>query len=91
MAKVDINFNGTNHTIETGDNETILNRALDQGIELPFGCMSGSCTTCVGILMEGEVTMDVDMALSADDKSNGQILTCQAVPKTDYVRIVVKS
>ncbi len=88
MTKVEISFKGETKVIEL-DGDTILNKALDESIELPFGCMSGSCTTCMATLVEGEVTMEVDDVLTADDKAAGKVLTCQAVPKSDFVKIKV--
>lgn len=89
MAKVEIDFQGSVQTIECGDNETILNKALDSGIQLPFGCMSGSCTACMAQKVEGEVKMESDVALTDDDKATRKILTCQAIPASDVVKIKV--
>ena len=61
--------------------------ARDQGLELPYACKAGVCSTCRAMLTEGEVDMDVNFALEDYEVDRGYILTCQSFPVTD--RIVV--
>lgn len=44
--KVDINFNGRTETLEVAEDQTILEVALEQGIELSHDCKMGVCMTC---------------------------------------------
>lgn len=67
------------------DSTTILNAALQQGIDLPFACKGGVCSTCRAKLIEGEVEMDVNYALESDELAAGFILTCQSHPKSEKV------
>jgi len=64
---------------------TILEAALAQGIDYPFGCQSGNCGSCKSHLVNGEVAMDgySEFALSEEEKSRGLILACRAVPWSD--------
>ena len=65
--------------------ETILDAALSQGIELPYSCKGGVCSTCRCKRVEGEVDMDVNFALEDYEIARGFILCCQSYPVTDKV------
>ena len=65
--------------------ENILDAALKQGIELPYSCKGGVCSTCRAKLIEGEVDMDVNFALEDYELARGFILCCQSYPVTDKV------
>ncbi len=73
-------------TVEEGD--SIVTSANNQGMDLPFSCMQGMCTTCMAKLVEGEIEYieapDKD-ALNAEDISNNMILMCVATPKTSLI------
>jgi len=64
---------------------TILDAALDAGIDYPFGCQSGSCGACKTRLISGEVELadHTELALNAKEREAGLILACRATPKTD--------
>jgi ring-1,2-phenylacetyl-CoA epoxidase subunit PaaE len=65
--------------------ENILDAALKNGIELPYSCKGGVCSTCRAKLIEGEVDMDVNFALEDYEVARGFILCCQSYPATDKV------
>ncbi len=69
----------------SSEGDTILNAALKHGIDLPFACKGGVCSTCRAKLQEGQVQMDLNYALEAEEVEKGFILTCQSHPKTDTV------
>jgi ring-1,2-phenylacetyl-CoA epoxidase subunit PaaE len=64
---------------------SILEAARAEGMEMPFSCTSGVCSTCRARLLEGEVRMDRCFALEKADLAAGFILTCQAHPLTERV------
>ncbi len=68
---------------KTRDN--IIDGALRQGIELPYSCKGGVCSTCRAKLISGEVDMDVNFALEDYEVARGFILCCQSYPVTDTV------
>ena len=70
---------------KTKDN--ILEAGLRNGIELPYSCKGGVCSTCRCRLVEGEVDMDVNFALEDYEVARGFILSCQSYPVTDKVTI----
>jgi ring-1,2-phenylacetyl-CoA epoxidase subunit PaaE len=65
--------------------ENILDAALQRGIELPYSCKGGVCSTCRAKLVEGEVDMDVNFALEDYEVARGFILCCQSYPVTDKI------
>ncbi|MEO8508986.1 MAG: 1,2-phenylacetyl-CoA epoxidase subunit PaaE [Betaproteobacteria bacterium] len=67
--------------------ENILEAGLRSGIELPYSCKGGVCSTCRCRLTEGEVDMDVNFALEDYEVARGFILSCQSYPVTDRVSI----
>jgi ring-1,2-phenylacetyl-CoA epoxidase subunit PaaE len=83
-------FEGRRHTftIERGK-ETVLAAGLRAGIDLPFSCRGGVCSTCRAVLVRGEVDMDIHYALEDYEVARGLILMCQSYPVTDSVAIDV--
>ena len=65
--------------------ENLLDAALANGIELPYSCKGGVCSTCRCRLVEGEVDMDVTFALEDYEVARGFVLACQSYPATDKV------
>jgi CDP-4-dehydro-6-deoxyglucose reductase len=74
------------HQFSVEANETILDAALRQGVNLHYGCRNGACGSCMGKLIEGEIHYAGDhSALSEEDAANGMALFCQSMPDTDVV------
>lgn len=72
-------------SLEVQEGQTILDAALAAGIPYPHGCRSGRCCSCKSRLIEGEVELlqHSRFALSEEEKADGLILACRAVPQTD--------
>jgi ring-1,2-phenylacetyl-CoA epoxidase subunit PaaE len=68
---------------------TILQTALDQGIDLPYSCQSGLCTACRGRCLSGKVKLDEEEGLSKSERDEGYVLTCVGHPLTDDVVIEI--
>jgi len=73
------------HDLDIEADETILEAALRQGFNLPYSCRSGTCGTCKGRLLSGQVDYgEVDeKVLSAQERASGLALFCQAMPVSD--------
>ncbi len=82
-AKVELHLDAETHQIEVASDETILDAALKAGIDAPYSCMSGTCNSCQATLTSGEVHMDEWDALTEDEVKDGEILTCQAKPRSE--------
>ena len=67
--------------------ENIIDAGLRNGIELPFSCKGGVCSTCRCRLVDGEVDMDVNFALEDYEVARGFVLACQSYPATDKVTV----
>lgn len=67
------------------DSQTVLDAAQEQGVELPFSCKGGVCSTCRCKLTRGEVEMDVHFALEDYEIARGYILVCQSYPLTPEI------
>jgi CDP-4-dehydro-6-deoxyglucose reductase len=75
------------HDLDIAVGETLLDAALRQGFVLPYSCRGGSCGTCKGRLLSGQVDYagrDTP-ALSEQEKSQGLTLFCRAQPLSDVV------
>ncbi len=77
-AVADIVFRRAGKTAELSRDQTVLDAAEEAGVDIPFECRSGICGQCKTPLVAGRVTMDVQDALTAADRSKGLILACQA-------------
>lgn len=70
-------------TFECPDNEYILDMAEDHGLDdLPWGCRSGTCGSCMGRLISGRVEQD-QVALSDEMVADGYIVLCSSEPRSD--------
>jgi ring-1,2-phenylacetyl-CoA epoxidase subunit PaaE len=78
---------GKRREIPIAAGEAILDAALRAGMDLPFACKGGMCSTCRAKLVEGEAQMTVNYSLEPWELKAGFILTCQAHPTS--ARVVV--
>ncbi len=86
MCQVTIVNDGRSQEISiAADGENLLDAGINVGIDLPYACKGGVCSTCKAQLVEGEVEMDIQRGLTAEEIANGMILTCQAHPISDKV------
>ncbi len=75
------------HFDMTKDYNNILDAALGAGADLPFACKGGVCATCKCKVIEGEVAMKVNYALEEEEVLQNFVLSCQAVPLTDKIKL----
>lgn len=71
----------------TKDFDNILDAALAAGADLPFACKGGVCSTCKCQILEGDVEMKVNYALEDKEVAQNYILSCQAVPTSEKVKV----
>ncbi len=78
-------IDGKRREVPVAEGEAILDAALRAGVDLPFACKGGMCSTCRAKLVEGEAQMEVNYSLEPWELEKGFILTCQARPISDRV------
>ncbi|MGY3622879.1 1,2-phenylacetyl-CoA epoxidase subunit PaaE [Bradyrhizobium sp. USDA 10063] len=78
-------IDGKRREVPVAEDEAILDAALRAGIDLPFACKGGMCSTCRAKLVEGKAEMEVNYSLEPWELQAGFILTCQARPCSDKV------
>ncbi|MHC2463995.1 1,2-phenylacetyl-CoA epoxidase subunit PaaE [Bradyrhizobium embrapense] len=79
-ATASLIIDGKRREVPVADGESILDAALRAGMDLPFACKGGMCSTCRAKLVEGEAPMDLNYSLEPWELKAGFILTCQAKP-----------
>ena len=84
-AMASLIIDGKRREVPVAEGEAILDAALRAGVDLPFACKGGMCSTCRAKLVEGEAPMEVNYSLEPWELKAGFILTCQAKPCSDKV------
>ena len=84
-AMASLTIDGKRREVPVAEDESILDAALRAGMDLPFACKGGMCSTCRAKLVEGEAQMEVNYSLEPWELKAGFILTCQARPVSDRV------
>ncbi len=67
--------------------EIILDAALAKGLDAPYSCQGGVCSSCLARVVEGAAVMERNTILDDDEIEEGLILTCQAHPTTSKIKI----
>ncbi|CAA3011187.1 ferredoxin, root R-B2 [Olea europaea subsp. europaea] len=86
--KVQVEHEGKTTELEVQPDETILSKALDSDLQVPYDCKLGVCMTCPARLLSGTVDQSEGM-LSDDVVERGYALLCVSYPRSDcHIRII---
>lgn len=85
---VKLHFGNTSYDVVVGENQSILQAALQNNIQIPYSCRAGICSSCTAICKSGKVEMVVNDVLTDQDLKHKWILTCTGHPVSNDVEIV---
>lgn len=81
-TKITITVDDETESFSMPQGQTILEAALEEGLDAPYSCQGGICSTCIARVVEGKAEMQKNQILTDGEVAEGLILTCQAHPIT---------
>jgi ring-1,2-phenylacetyl-CoA epoxidase subunit PaaE len=76
--RLEVVLDGKTHQIAMGDDDMVLDAALEAGLDLPYSCRGGVCCTCRARVLQGQVEMEKNFTLEPWEIAKGFVLTCQS-------------
>ncbi len=86
-TKITVLVDAEETTFEMSQKQTILEAALKKGLDAPYSCQGGICSSCIARIKSGTATMKKNAILTDDEIAEGLILTCQAHPTSATIEI----
>jgi ring-1,2-phenylacetyl-CoA epoxidase subunit PaaE len=86
-TKISILVDSEETTFEMSQQQTLLEAALKQGLDVPYSCQGGICSSCICRITEGAAEMKKNQILNESEVAEGLTLACQAYPTTTTINI----
>lgn len=87
-VQLEVELDGQHYAFDDWDGRQVLLEYLEsKGVDAPFSCREGNCSSCACIVLEGDLEMKHNDVLDAEDLADGIRLTCQALPLTELLKI----
>ena len=83
LHRLEVVLDGKTHQLMMGDQDKVLDVALEAGLDLPYSCRGGVCCTCRARVLQGQVEMEKNFTLEQREIDQGFVLTCQARPLSE--------
>jgi len=84
-TKITVLVDDEETTFEMSQKQTLLEAALKQGIDAPYSCQGGICSSCLARISKGTAEMKKNSILTDKEVASGLILTCQAHPTSNEI------
>ena len=84
-TKITIMVDDEETTFEMSQKQTILEAALKQGVDAPYSCQGGICSSCLARIKSGTAEMTKNSILTDKEIADGLVLTCQAHPTSTEI------
>jgi ring-1,2-phenylacetyl-CoA epoxidase subunit PaaE len=84
-TKITVLVDGDEVTFEMSQKQTLLEAALKQGLDAPYSCQGGICSSCIAKITKGTAEMKKNTILTDGEIAEGIILTCQAHPTSSEI------
>ena len=84
-TKITVLVDDEETTFEMSQKQTLLEAALKQGLDAPYSCQGGICSSCIAKITEGTAEMKKNSILTDGEIADGLILTCQAHPTSEEI------
>ncbi|QIE59939.1 ferredoxin--NADP reductase [Rasiella rasia] len=86
-TQITITVDDETETFSMPKTSSVLDAALDKGLDAPYSCQGGICSTCIARITEGKAEMRKNQILTDGEIAEGLILTCQAHPTTAVLHV----
>lgn len=87
MATAVVDLFGQTHAVNWPEDENLLSAMLNAGLEAPYSCRAGICSTCQCSVLMGDAEMELDLGLSDEEKASGLALACQLRPVSNALAV----